>query len=79
MKGMSENLQIALKTTTVCSLVTNYLYSSDTKTSAQDLREILLNVVSGSTLRSSKSDPGTDETKFYTSLKSAFRVEFLSI
>ena len=31
MKEMSENLQIALKTTTVCSLITNYLYSSDTK------------------------------------------------
>lgn len=67
-EGMSQNLWTTLKTTTVCPLATNYLYSLHIK-----IYSSLPKVPRGlicysfrlnfevSTLRSSKSDPGTDE------------------
>lgn len=65
MKEMSKNLPTSFKTTTVCPLVPNYLYSSHIKIYplVRPPRRLIyygfrLNS-EVSTLRSSKSDPGT--------------------
>lgn len=61
---MSKNLQIALKTITVLPFVLKLFVFVPHQNilTTQDPPEVSSIVASGLTLRSSKSDPGTDET-----------------